>query len=115
MFQSLMTIIIITFTFSSFVPLANADFYFGQSAALTGQTSDIGTAMQQGIFAAFSEINALGGVQGGQMLRLVSLDDYYEPEPAVNNTQVLANNQTYIGLLGYMGSYVCVWFFALYN
>ena len=88
-----------------------ADFYFGQSAALTGQTSDIGLAMQQGIIAAFSEINAQGGIQGGHMLRLVSLDDYYEPDPAVNNTQILANNQTLIGLLGYMGSYVLTVFY----
>ena len=59
---------------------------FGQSCALTGLSSALGVGMRNGILAAFKEANDAGGVQGFE-LQLVTLDDGYEPEPAVNNTR----------------------------
>ncbi|EFC41354.1 predicted protein [Naegleria gruberi] len=58
-----------------------------------------------GVQAAFKEINEnSGGVWGGKKLRLITLDDGYEPARTVNNTIQLINNNTIFGLIGYMGT-----------
>ena len=45
---------------------------FGQSAALSGPASELGTGMRLGLMAAFDEVNRNGGV-GGRPLSLISL------------------------------------------
>ncbi len=76
---------------------------FGQSAALTGPTSELGTGMKLGLNAAFNEINLNGGIHGN-MLALISLDDGYEPEAAIVNTRELIENQQVFALIGPVGT-----------
>lgn len=76
---------------------------FGQSAALTGPTSELGTGMKLGLDAAFNEINANGGIHGN-MLELISLDDGYEPEAAIVNTRALIEDQQVFALIGPVGT-----------
>ena len=76
---------------------------FGQSAALTGPTSELGTGMKLGLDAAFNEINANGGIHGYQ-LRLTSLDDGYEPEAAIVNTRRLIEEEEVFALIGPVGT-----------
>ena len=76
---------------------------FGQSAALTGPTSELGTGMKLGLDAAFNEINANGGIHGYQ-LRLTSLDDGYEPEAAIVNTRRLIEEEQVFALIGPVGT-----------
>ena len=76
---------------------------FGQSAALTGPTSELGTGMKLGLDAAFNEINADGGIHGYQ-LRLTSLDDGYEPEAAIVNTRRLIEEEQVFALIGPVGT-----------
>ena len=62
---------------------------FGQAAVLEGPSSALGQRMRQGIVAAFTAINAMGGVHG-RKLQLVSRDDgttFYFTFPVVGAVQ----------------------------
>ena len=76
---------------------------FGQSAAFTGPAAELGTGMRLGIEAAFAEANREGGVRG-RRLELLSLDDAYEPETAVVNTQKLIGEHGVFALIGAVGT-----------
>ena len=76
---------------------------FGQSAALSGPTSELGTGMRLGLLAAFDEINRNGGVRG-RPLSLISLDDAYEPEAAIANTRALIGEHEVFALVGAVGT-----------
>ena len=75
---------------------------FGQSAAFSGPASELGKSMQAGILAAFKEVNDQGGVNG-RRLELRSLDDEYEPEAAIANTQRLIDEGIF-ALIGAVGT-----------
>ncbi len=76
---------------------------FGQSAALTGPAAALGQGMRLGIRAAFAEVNAGGGIHGRE-LELVSLDDGYEPEAALENTRALLRDEQVFALIGAVGT-----------
>ena len=76
---------------------------FGQSAAFSGPAQELGKNMRRGIEAAFAEVNRNGGI-GGRRLELVSLDDAYEPEAAVTNTQRLIFEEGVFALIGAVGT-----------
>ena len=75
---------------------------FGQSAAFSGPAQELGKNMRLGIEAAFHEVNANGGVHG-RTLELMSLDDAYEPEAAIANTQSLIEDGVF-ALIGAVGT-----------
>jgi len=56
-----------------------------------------------GIEAYFKQVNADGGV-AGRSLKLVSLDDGYEPTRAVANTKTFIDGGDVFALLGYVGT-----------
>ncbi len=76
---------------------------FGQSAAFSGPAQELGLNMRLGIEAAFAEANRSGGVHG-RRLDLASLDDAYEPEAAVTNTQQLIETDGVFALIGEVGT-----------
>ena len=76
---------------------------FGQSAAFTGPSQELGLQMRLGIQAAFHEQNQAGGVHGRQ-LELTTLDDFYEPDSAYLNTQRLINRDGVFALIGEVGT-----------
>ncbi|MYJ73930.1 MAG: ABC transporter substrate-binding protein, partial [Gammaproteobacteria bacterium] len=76
---------------------------FGQSAALSGPASELGTEMRLGLTSAFAEVNAKGGVHGRHLV-LRSLDDAYEPEAAVANTRELIDEHDVFALVGAVGT-----------
>ena len=76
---------------------------FGQSAAFSGPAQELGRNMRLGIEAAFAEANRNGGVHG-RRLDLASLDDAYEPEAAVTNTQQLIETDGVFALIGEVGT-----------
>src|SRR4051812_17257651 len=61
---------------------------FGQAAVLEGPASALGLGMQLGLNAAFNEVNAKGGVHG-RKLKLISVNDGYEPDRAITATKKL--------------------------
>ena len=75
----------------------------GQSAALSGPAEQLGNEMKSGAQAYFDVINKSGGVNG-RKIRLVSLDDGYEPEKAAANTRKLIAEDKVLALFGYVGT-----------
>lgn len=81
--------------------VSNGEIWFGQSCALDGPAKALGEDMRAGIRAAFAEVNHRG--VKGRRLRLLSLDDGYEPALALRNTrQLIATNV--FALAGYVGT-----------
>ena len=76
---------------------------FGQSAALEGPAAALGLGMRNGILAAFNEANTAGGVHG-RRLELVSRDDGYEPDKAIENTSRLIKEDQVFALIGEVGT-----------
>ena len=76
---------------------------FGQSAAFKGPAAALGLGMRQGILAAFEETNAAGGVNG-RKLELVSYNDGYEPNKAIDNTKRLLQEDRVFALIGEVGT-----------
>ena len=75
---------------------------FGQTAAFSGPSSELGNSTQRGIAAAFERVNRNGGVFG-RKLTLISLDDGYNPERAALNTDRLIREGV-LGIIGAVGT-----------
>ncbi len=75
----------------------------GQSAPFTGPAAQLGIRLRLGIEAYLKAANAEGGVDG-RSIKLVSLDDGYEPARTVANTKELINGDQVFALLGYVGT-----------
>lgn len=75
----------------------------GQSAALSGPAEELGKEMKSGAEAYFDIINKAGGVNG-RKIKIVSLDDGYEPEKAAANTRKLITEDKVLALFGYVGT-----------
>src|SRR6516164_2943647 len=76
---------------------------FGISAPFTGPAKELGQHMKQGIEAAFNAANAKGGVYGRQ-LRLVAVDDGYEPMRTATTMKQLYEKDQIFGLVGNVGT-----------
>lgn len=74
----------------------------GQSAALTGPSTTLGTEMRDGALAYFEHINSQGGVNGRKIV-LKTLDDAYDGERAAKNTHDLLEGDGVFALFGYVG------------
>lgn len=75
----------------------------GQTAALEGPAAALGQGMKLGMNAFFSHINAEGGLLGKQV-RLISLDDGYEPERTIENAHRLIDEDKVFCLIGSVGT-----------
>ena len=75
----------------------------GSSAALSGQSSFLGLQTVHGSLARIEAVNASGGVYG-RKIKLISLDDGYEPARAVTNTQELLVDDNVFALFDYVGT-----------
>jgi ABC-type branched-subunit amino acid transport system substrate-binding protein len=75
----------------------------GQSAALSGPAEQLGKEMKLGAEAYFDVVNKSGGING-RKIKLISLDDGYEPERAKANTQKLIAENKVLALFGYVGT-----------
>ena len=104
--QVVWSFLILVFTFSG---AANAQgvtantIIIGQSAAQSGPAQELGREMKSGAEAYFDAINKAGGVNG-RKIKLVSLDDGYEPDKAAANTRKLINEEKVLALFGYVGT-----------
>jgi branched-chain amino acid transport system substrate-binding protein len=76
---------------------------FGQAAVLQGPASALGLGMKAGLEAAFDEANQKGGVHG-RKLRLISVDDGYEPSKSIAATRKLIEEDKVFALIGAVGT-----------
>lgn len=75
----------------------------GQSAAITGPASMLGSEMARGMNAYFNLVNEKGGING-RPIKLITLDDGYEPDRTIKNTQKLIKEDNVVALVGYVGT-----------
>jgi ABC-type branched-subunit amino acid transport system substrate-binding protein len=76
---------------------------FGQAAVLQGPASALGLGMKEGMLAAFDEANRKGGVHG-RTIKLISVDDGYEPSKSIAATRKLIEDDKVFALLGPVGT-----------
>jgi ABC-type branched-subunit amino acid transport system substrate-binding protein len=74
----------------------------GQSAALSGPSSELGTEMRDGALAWFDHVNSKGGVEGRKIV-LKTLDDAYDGARSAKNTTELLQGDGVFALFGYVG------------
>ena len=75
----------------------------GQSAAFGGPAQALGLGMREGLLAAFNEANENGGVHG-RKIELITYDDGYEPDRAIENTRTLIDEDKVFALIGAVGT-----------
>ncbi len=73
----------------------------GQVCALTGPAQGLGQELQAGARAYFAYINSQGGIHG-RTIRLLTLDDRYEPEQTIAATKHLLDQEQVFMLFGYV-------------
>ena len=89
---------------SSYVDgVSDTEIVLGTSAAFSGPSQGLGIELYRGASAYFEHINTSGGIHGRQ-IKLKLYDDGYQPEPAVNNTVELIQNDQVFALFGYVGT-----------
>ena len=93
----------VTSAYSSAQGVTSDTILIGQSAALSGPAQQLGLEMKAGALAYFDAINKSGGING-RKIKLISLDDGYEPEKAAANTRKLINEDKILALFGYVGT-----------
>jgi ABC-type branched-subunit amino acid transport system substrate-binding protein len=82
--------------------LAAESIVVGRSLPLSGPTTSYGEAKRDGGDAYINKINRLGGV-GGKPIKLITLDDAYNPARTVENLKKIAaedNPTAFLGLFG---------------
>lgn len=75
----------------------------GQSIPLTGASGELGKQYKAGAISWFKHINKQGGIHG-KTIKLISLDDQYEPEQTIVNTQNLLEKPGLLALFGFIGT-----------
>jgi branched-chain amino acid transport system substrate-binding protein len=80
-----------------------SEIVLGTSTALTGSAQNLGKDVQRGIMAGLERANRNGGVNG-RKLRLIALDDGYEPARTAPNMQQLIEKDNVIAVIGNVGT-----------
>jgi branched-chain amino acid transport system substrate-binding protein len=75
----------------------------GMSTALSGPAEALGTGMMTGVSAYFRVANLAGGVHG-RSVRLVALDDAYEPGRCASNVRSLIDVSHVFAIVGNVGT-----------
>jgi ABC-type branched-subunit amino acid transport system substrate-binding protein len=83
--------------------ITEAEVVLGMSAPFSGAVKELGRGMRAGIEAAFGAANEAGGV-AGRKLRLVALDDGYEPSRTRPVMQELLENRKVFAIVGSVGT-----------
>ncbi len=77
-----------------------SEIVLGQSCALTGPAGALGNGMRDGLQAAFAEYGEING----NTIKLITMDDGYEPNRAIENTRKLLDENKVFMLIGEVGT-----------
>ncbi|KXF83428.1 ABC transporter substrate-binding protein [Enterovibrio coralii] len=91
------------FSASAEVGVTDSTITFGMSNALTGPASGLGNGVKEGTLAYFEKINKKGGVNG-RKIKVISLDDGYEPHRAAKNAKRLIYTDKVFALVSFVGT-----------
>ena len=75
----------------------------GMSTALSGPAAELGKNMQEGVLTGFDRVNRRGGIEG-RKLKLLTLDDGYEPTRTAPNMRRLIQEEKVLAVLGNVGT-----------
>ncbi|VTS08308.1 ABC transporter substrate-binding protein [Tuwongella immobilis] len=75
----------------------------GMTAPFSGTGRELGRAMKLGLETHLAHQNAMGGIHG-RKLKLIALDDGYEPTQAVTNLRTLLDTHQIFAMLGAVGT-----------
>lgn len=79
------------------------DILIGQTAPLSGLMASTMSGVLMGEQLAIDEVNAKGGIQG-RKVKLLVLDDGFDPKRSLENAQELVENQGVVALFGTVGT-----------
>jgi ABC-type branched-subunit amino acid transport system substrate-binding protein len=82
---------------------SSAEIVLGMSTVLTGAAANLGKDMQRGVLVGFERENRAGGVNG-RKLRLIALDDGYEPTRTAPNMRQLIEKDNVLAVIGNVGT-----------
>jgi len=83
--------------------VTETEILFGMASPFTGVNRELGRAMKAGVDTAFAAINAAGGIHG-RKLRLIALDDGYEPSRTVPVMRQLLEIEKVFAIVGSVGT-----------
>jgi ABC-type branched-subunit amino acid transport system substrate-binding protein len=83
--------------------VSDGEVLVGMSSALDGPSKALGQGMHTGVGAWLREVNDRGGVHG-RKVRLVALDDGYEPDRCLANMRELVETRKVFAILGNVGT-----------
>jgi len=75
----------------------------GMSTALSGPAQALGQGVKLGVETYFNKINDAGGVNGNT-LKLIAIDDGYEPERCAPNMRKLIDEDNVLAVIGNVGT-----------
>ncbi|MBI3418235.1 MAG: ABC transporter substrate-binding protein [Verrucomicrobia bacterium] len=73
------------------------------STVLSGPAANLGLDMRQGVLAGLERANRAGGIHG-RRLRLIALDDGYEPARTAPNMRQLIEKENVLAVIGNVGT-----------
>jgi branched-chain amino acid transport system substrate-binding protein len=82
---------------------SSSEILLGMSTVLTGNAGNLGKDMQRGILTGLERANRNGGVNG-RKLRLITLDDGYEPTRTGPNLRRLIEKDHVLAIIGDVGT-----------
>ncbi|WP_369643522.1 ABC transporter substrate-binding protein [Acidovorax sp. A79] len=83
--------------------VTDSEIVIGQSCQLSGPLAALTSEVRQGAALYFDHVNASGGVRG-RKIRVVALDDAYDPKKAAENTKKLIDEDKVLALFQYAGT-----------
>ncbi|MFZ0727118.1 MAG: ABC transporter substrate-binding protein [Desulfobacterales bacterium] len=83
--------------------VTDSEVLLGSSLALRGHASFLGTQTLRGAMCYLSHVNAQGGIHG-RTIKVIALDDSYDPPMCLANTQKLIIDDRVFALFCYVGT-----------
>jgi branched-chain amino acid transport system substrate-binding protein len=83
--------------------VTDTEVVLGMSAPFSGPAKELGRGMKTGVDLAFAAANEAGGING-RKLRLIALDDGYEPERTRAVMKQLGEERKVFGFIGNVGT-----------
>ena len=82
---------------------AAADIVLGHTGDFSGTSSSLTTDYVRGMNAYFDDLNNKGGIRG-EKIKLVSLDDGFNPDKTAENAKALIETHNAVALVGFRGT-----------
>lgn len=88
---------------AGFAGPASADIVLGHSGDLSGTSAKLTADYVRGMTAYFDNLNKQGGIRG-EKIKLISIDDGFNPDKTVQNTKELIEKHNALALVGFRGT-----------